>query len=182
MQNTTVLNYGGDFATLADTDWKPVATADVTGTAWELIFQNSATGAISAWDMDGEKVVSYGPTLASLGASSPWQVVGAPDLNGDGKSDLLLWNSGTGAVSWWGCDLASAKVNSYNGSFAQVPDTSWHLVGSEDTNGDGHPDLIWWNAATGAESRWLLNGATVTNYGGTSVQVQDTAWQPTAIR
>ncbi len=63
-----------------------------------------------------------------------------------------------------------------------MSDTSWHLMGSEDTNGDGHPDLIWWNATTGVESRWLLNGTTVTQYGAGDTQVTDTTWQPTAIR
>ena len=182
MQNTTVLSYGADFGKIADTHWKPVAAADVTGTTWELVFQNTATGDISAWQMNGTSVVSYGGTIASLGAGSPWQVVGAPDLNGDGKSDLLFWNSSTGEVSYWSCDLSAGSVLAYHGDISQVADTSYHLMGSEDTNGDGHSDLIWWNANTGAESRWLMNGTTVAQYGGTTAQVADTTWQPTAIR
>ena len=180
----SVTRYGADFATLSDTTWKPVAAADVTGTTWELVFQNSATGNLSAWQMNGTTVTSYGGTLGSVGAGTGWQCVGAPDLDGDGRSDLLFWNSGTGAVSWWGCNLAGSQpaVLSYHGSFTQVSDTSWHLQGSEDTNGDGHPDLVWWNANTGAESRWLLSGTTVTQYGGTDTQVADTTWQPTALR
>ncbi len=182
MSNTSILNFGPDFAELTPTSWKPVAAADVTGTTWELIFQNTDSGAISTWQMDGTSVVSYGGTLASLGAGSPWQIVGAPDLNNDGNSDLLFWNSSTGEVASWFCRLSSNQVLSYNSDFAQVPDTSWHLVGSEDTNDDGHPDLLWWNVNTGEYSRWLLNGTTVTQYGGDALRVQDTNWQPTAIR
>ncbi len=178
----SVTSYGADFGTIPDTTWKPVAAADVTGTTWELVFQNSTTGNISTWQMNGTTVVSYGGTLGSVGAGSGWQCVGAPDLNGDGHSDLLFWNNQTGEVSWWGCNLGAQQVLSYNADFAQVNDTTWHLQGSEDTNGDGHPDLIWWNASSGEESRWLLNGTTVTQYGGVSTQVPDTTWQPTAIR
>ncbi len=178
----SVTSYGADFGTIPDTTWKPVAAADVTGTTWELVFQNSATGNISTWQMNGTAVVSYGGTLGSVGAGSGWQCVGAPDLNGDGHSDLLFWNSQTGEVSWWGCNLGAQQVLSYNADFAQVNDTTWHLQGSEDTNGDGHPDLIWWNANSGAESRWLLDGTTVTAYGAMPAQVPDTTWQPTAIR
>ena len=182
LSNTTVTNYGGDFGQITDTNWKPVAVADNSGSSWTLVFQNTATGDLSRWLMKGTTVAQYGGTIYSLGAGSPDHVVGAPDLNGDGKSDLLFWNSQTGGVSWWGCDLTNSKVLSFNGDFAQISDTSWHLMGSEDTNGDGHSDLIWWNANSGIESRWLLNGTTVTQYGGASTQVTDTTWQPTAIR
>ncbi len=178
----TVTNFGADFATVSDTTWKPVAAADVTGTTWELVFQNTVSGDISRWLMNGTTVVQYGGTLSSVGAGSGWQCVGAPDLDGDGKSDLLFWNSQTGEVSYWSTDLNANTVLAYHGDFAQVSDTSWHLQGSEDTNGDGSPDLIWWNANSGIESRWLLNGTTVTQYGGGETQVTDTTWQPTAIR
>ena len=188
MQGNTPLQVYGDFATVADTDWKPVAAADVVDntagnpTSWELVFQNTATGEISRWTMSGTTVTNYGSDLASLGAGSPWQIVGAPDLDGDGKSDLLFWNDATGDVSYWSTDLANSHVNTVYGSFSQVADTSWHLVGSEDTNSDGHSDYIWWNASTGEVSRWLMNGMTVQQYGGNTVDVADTNWQPTAIR
>ena len=178
----TVSNFGADFATLSDTTWKPVAAGDVTGTTWELVFQNSVSGDISRWLMNGTTVTSYGGTLGTVGAGTGWQCVGAPDLDGDGKSDLLFWNSQTGEVSYWSTDLSAGSVLAYHGDFAQESDTTWHLQGSEDTNGDGKSDLIWWNATSGDESRWLLNGTTVTAYGATDTQVTDTTWQPTAIR
>ena len=178
----SVASFGSDFATLSDTTWKPVAAGDVTGTTWELVFQNTTSGDISRWLMNGTTVVSYGGTLGTVGAGTGWQCVGAPDLDGDGKSDLLFWNSQTGEVSYWSTDLNAGTVLAYHGDFAQVSDTTWHLQGSEDTNGDGHADLIWWNATSGDESRWLLSGTTVTQYGSTDTQVIDTTWQPTAIR
>ncbi len=182
LSGTTVTNYGAAFATVSDTNWKPVAVADNSGSAWTLVFQNSSTGAVSRWTINDTTVTSYGGALATLGAGTPWQIVGAPDLDNDGYSDLLFWNSSTGEVSYWGTDLTNQKVISYNADIAQVPDTTWHLVGSEDTNGDGHSDLLWWNTTSGVYSRWLLDGTTVTSYGGATATVSDTTWQPTAIR
>ena len=187
LQGTTVTNYGGDFAQIKDTNWRPVAVADDTGTTggttWTLVFQNTATGDISRWLMNGSTVAQYGGTIYSLGAGSPWTVVGAPDLDGDGKSDLLFWNSSTGEVSYWSCDLANSKVLAFHGDFSQVSDTTWHLMGSEDFNGDGHPDLLWWNSTSGSLSRWLLNGTSVTNYGGNIYSVTPSSgWIPQGAR
>ena len=182
LQNTTVLSYGADFATLANTDWKPVAAADVTGTTWELVFQNTTTGAISAWDMNGQTITSYQGTLASLGPGSDWRVVGAPDIDGDGHSDLLFRNTATGEISYWSTNLNAQAVIAYHSDIAQVTDTDWVLEGAEDVNGDGHPDFIWWNSATGEVAHWLLDGPTVTSYGASFATEPDTHWQPTAIR
>ncbi len=188
MDGNALIQANADFDTVPDTNWKPVAAADVVDNtsgnppAWELVFQNTATGEISRWSMSGTTVVNYGGDLSTLGAGSPWQIVGAPDIDGDGKSDLLFWNNSTGEVSYWSTDLADSRVLSFNDDITQVANTDWHLVGSEDTNGDGHSDLLWWNASTGELSRWLMNGTTVTSFGGDELQVSDTTWQPTAIR
>jgi hypothetical protein len=37
---------------------------------------------------------------------------------------------------------------------------AWHIAGTGDYNGDGQPDLIWENTATGDRYVWLMNGAT----------------------
>ncbi len=182
MTNQNVVQYGADFATISGTNWMPVAIANENGPVYQLGFQNTATGDISRWSMQGESVLGYGTTIASLGPNSPWHVVGASDFDGDQKSDLLFWNSSTGEVSYWGCDLTNSQVLSFHGDIAQVANTDWHLVGSEGANGDGYSDLIWWNASTGELSYWLMNGTTVTSYGADFAQEGDTTWQPTAIR
>ncbi len=183
LQDQSVTRYGADFAQITNTNWKPEAVADNSSNgAWTLVFEDAKSGDICRWLMNGTTVSQYGGTIASLGANTPWHIVGAPDLDGDGKSDLLFWNSQTGEVTYWSMDLANSKVLAEHAGIAQVTDTSWRLVASEDTNGDGHPDLVWWNAKTGEVSRWLMNGTTVTGYGAATTQVADTTWQPTAMR
>jgi FG-GAP-like repeat len=39
-------------------------------------------------------------------------------------------------------------------------DPSWSIEGVADFNGDGHPDLVWRNNATGNAYLWYMNGST----------------------
>jgi hypothetical protein len=59
---------------------------------------------------------------------------------------------------------------------AAVPDKNWAIVGVADFNGDGKPDIIWRNAATGQNTVWYMNGSTT--IGGASLAiVTDTNWK-----
>ncbi len=178
----SVTSYGADFGTIPDTTWKPVAAADVTGTTWELVFQNSTTGNISTWQMNGTSVVSYGGTLGSVGAGSGWQCVGAPDLNGDGqvRPSVLEQPNRRGLV-------VGLQLRRSAGAWLQrrLCAGERHHLASAGQRGHqrrrpSRPDLV--ERELRDECRWLLDGTTVTQYGGISAQVPDTTWQPTAIR
>ena len=144
LQNTTVKQFGRRTSLLSPTRTGcRLRVGDDVNPTYNLVFQNTSTGDISVWQMNNQSVVQYGGTIASLGANSPWQVVAATDLDGDGKSDLLFYNTQTGEVSYWSCDLSNDQVLAYHGDIAQVTDLNQHLLGAEDLNGDGYADLIW---------------------------------------
>src|SRR5207247_1852298 len=42
-----------------------------------------------------------------------------------------------------------------------MPDLNWQLVAAGDLNGDGVPELIWHNGATGANRAWFLSGTSL---------------------
>jgi hypothetical protein len=86
--------------------------------------------------------------IDSLSATG-WSVVGAADLNGDGHSDLLLQDdssrevmvaylSGSTRISVTATQILSGR--DFHG---------WTAAGMLDMNGDGHPDLILAEDATG---------------------------------
>src|SRR5205085_9998880 len=87
-------------------------------------------------------------TISSLSVTG-WNVIGAADLNGDGRADLVLQDSSTRQV------MAAYLSGTNNTTVAgtQVLGSSdlhgWTAAGMQDINGDGHPDLILVNDTTG---------------------------------
>ncbi|WP_405725999.1 FG-GAP-like repeat-containing protein [Streptomyces sp. NBC_01537] len=131
---------------------------DLTGDGRaDLIARNSSTGAIYLY-----KATSAGKLSARVKLYSNWKgykkIIGAGDLNGDGRGDLLaqdksneLWRYyGTGAGTFG----AKAKVFNDWGSSYNV------IIGVNDITDDGKADLVsrdtsgtlWRNAGNGAGS------------------------------
>jgi hypothetical protein len=82
------------------------------------------------------------------------------DFNGDGHADVLWFNASTGQLSEWLLDgqgnvsaTHSLSMTCGSGCYPQ-----WQVVGVGDFNGDGHADVLWFNASTGQLSEWLLDG------------------------
>jgi len=54
--------------------------------------------------MDGLKPIAGGSNFVGVAVGTDWQVKGAIDVNGDGKSDILFQNARDGAVYVWEMD------------------------------------------------------------------------------
>jgi hypothetical protein len=102
------------------------------------------------------------------------------DFDDDGRGDLLWHNAATGESKIWfmggSSRLGSATVLDESGSPLLVG-LPWSIVGSNDMDQDGRPDVVWHNAATGHTQLWLMNGArvraraTVVDEAGTAARV-----------
>jgi enoyl-CoA hydratase/carnithine racemase len=74
--------------------------------------------------MNGSALTYHG---AAVNVAANWQVVQIGDFNGDGSSDILWRDSGTGALSEWlmtGNVVSGATTLSANGATTN-PDLSW---------------------------------------------------------
>jgi len=118
--------------------WRLVATPDADGDgAAELLWQNldSHALAIESTSAPGRST----PLVAQPGA---WRVLGAGDLDGNGRDDLLvgLPHKGQMIVDAWVLDGGRAQSAGWQ---AMTGSSGWSYRGLGDFDGDGLADAFW---------------------------------------
>ena len=141
--------------------WTVVAVADMNGDGVpDLIWENNATNQVTVnyYGGAGGATLTGWNWLNSAGEPAGWHVVAAADFDGNGTPDLV----------WQYAPTRQVTVNYYGGTggatyqgwnwLNSTGDPGWTVVGANDFNGDGVPDLVWQNDATAQ--------VTVNYYGG----------------
>lgn len=114
---------------VADVNWRIVGSADFNGDSKpDLLWQNTQTGVITTWLMNGTSLATAGP-LSLSGSSDPlWRLKGTGDVNQDGHSDLLWQHEQSNHIAVWymtGRTFIESKLLTP----AQVP-AGWVMIGS----------------------------------------------------
>ncbi len=123
-----------------DARYLRIATEDFNGDGRaDLLLAPSGFGAAQAliWLADGAGGFTVAP-LESLAAGE--RIVGAGDVDGDGKADLLLSTDYRAKLGYWIMAGGSA-VRKVSG--LAIPEGSPTLVATGDFNGDHRIDLLW---------------------------------------
>ncbi len=157
-----VVAFGGSNGILP-AGWSVTGAVDTNGDGKpDLILQHTG-GQVAFWIMDGAKVVTG--VLASGNGNgllpSGWRVAGSGDINGDGLPDLVLHNT-SGQIAFWlmnGSQVVNGSAAS--GVMNGILPTDWSVVGVDDYNNDGLPDLALMQSG-GQVAFWFLNGSVVT--------------------
>ncbi len=146
-----------------DPAWQIVCAADLNADGSpDLIWQNSATADIRYNLMTGVTPVnSFHFLFQNLDKN--WKLISAPDLNGDGKADLLFQYQATGDVAY--ILLNGTTPGAFGYILQNLGDKNWHVVGTPDLNGDGSPDLLWQHAKTGDIAYHFMTGTTLVAFG-----------------
>jgi hypothetical protein len=123
---------------------RSVAAADLFGRSkLDLVSANSLLGTLTVWTNAGAGnfVSNYSLTAGSPGGTVP-QWVALPDVNGDGKPDIV------GACNNSDINWLHLWTNNGAGGFASAPVPyissahGYDCVVATDVNGDGRPDLV----------------------------------------
>jgi predicted alpha-1,2-mannosidase len=122
-------------------------------------------------------ISSAGTTSGTVGSAFSYQITASHSPTSYGATGLpagLSVNASTGLISGTpsapGTSSVALSATNASGTGNQaltltVTQTQqaanpWELVGAADFNGDGKPDLIWQNTASGQRAIWLMNGTT----------------------
>ena len=152
--------------------WTVVAVADMNGDgAPDLIWQNNSTGQVTVnyYGGAGGAVYQGWNWLNQAGEPAGWRVVAAADFDGNGTPDLVWQYDPTSQISvnYYG-GVGGSTYQGWNWLNAAGV-AGWTVVGANDFNEDGVPDLVWQDKSTGQ--------VTVNYYGGVKgASYQGWAW------
>ncbi len=142
----------------------------------DIVWRHALSGRNVVWLMNGRVRLSGSFTSPDL-RDPAWRVAGTPDLDRDGRSDILWRHPQTGALDTWLMNGLSQSGATQPLSPAGEPDTSWNVVGTGDFDGDLGADLLWRNSSSGALRLWLMNGlARASATPTTPAAVSDLGW------
>lgn len=127
-----------------------VATGDFNGDGRTDILWRRADHTFRLWTASGSgwspSTINHGPIQAAS------VVVGAADIDGDGRDEVLIVNNTSRFLTYW-----KVEGTSRTGHPQYTINPANRLVAAGDLNGDGRQDLVWMNSARQL-NLWWSNG------------------------
>lgn len=143
-------------------DGRGIPDFDGNGVA-DLVILNSTTGQLLGLLLDASGGFVTVSSQADLpGVPTGAEVLGYPDLDGDGNSDLVIQDPTTGVTSGFIMDGLTVESS---GQLPGLPTTDgFETIGFPDLDGDGSDDMVI-QSDTGFSFAYLMNGLSVASQG-----------------
>jgi hypothetical protein len=146
--------------------WHVTAAADFDGNGVpDLIWQNDTTRQVTVNYYGGKGGSGYQgwAYLSSMGDPG-WTVAGAGDFDGNGVPDLVWQNDNTREVTIHYYGGARGAIELKSAWLDRTGKPGWTVVAVTDYDGNGVPDLVWQNDATGQVLVSFYGGSEGTEY------------------
>ena len=168
VSGTQVIGTPAGYSVVGTGDYNDDGTSDI-------LLQNSS-GSVVDWTIKNSVVTGSALVNSGVPEGLIWDGsftlpgTGAlNDFNGDGTSDILLQNSGTGAVADWIVQNGTVTAGNSLGTPA-----GYTVVGTGDFTGGATSDILLENTSNGALADWVLTNGVVT--GVNAVGTVPTGW------
>ena len=127
------------------------------GRRWMTLQKPDGTPYLWAMNPDGTAIETSTSVYmhgSVIGPMANWRIVASLDTDGDGRDEILLQNSSTGAVAIW--VMNASKITSIV-TLWPGGDPNWRVFAVADLDNDGTPDILLQNSSTGALYKWRVN-------------------------
>jgi uncharacterized protein YbdZ (MbtH family) len=138
-----------------DSSWHVAASGDFNGDGRTDVLLVNDNGSVTDWLGQADGTFFSNHVNASYALPAGWQVATTGDFNGDGVDDVLLRNSSSGTITEWLGQPTGGFT--WNSAATYGLDSSWHVAGAGDFNGDGRADVLLVNN-NGSVTNWLGQG------------------------
>ena len=117
-----------------------VATGDLNADGKQDLVWMSASRQLYLWWSNGGDLANLKFAYASIATplSSGYRVLGAADISGDGKSDLLFHKASTGQFAYW-----VMNRNLVASSAGRTIGSNVTFAATGDFNADGNAEMVW---------------------------------------
>ncbi len=146
-------------------------TNAISSTAFTLLWQNTSSGAVATWEMDGTNLTSS-KFLNVASVPLAWKVAGHADFDGDGQLDIL-WQHTDSSVALWLMQETNCTATMRLGSSPMGQ--GWRVASTTDLNADGHPDILWQHSS-GATAVWFMEGTNCTGRARLNAPLAGSGW------
>jgi VCBS repeat protein len=140
--------------------------------------RSSEYGGSGGASLEGSSCVNCGSNFAG----STVRAVGA--FGNSGEQSLVWQNAGTNAVTVYYYGYGGAIFQGLNVLNSGAGTAGWHVAGTGDFDGNGVPDLVWQNTATGQVNVNYYGGtggATLTGYAVLNTGAGTAGWSVAAV-
>jgi hypothetical protein len=143
---------------VSDPNWRIVAVADFDADSRpDLIMQHRTDGRMLAWLLNGTVLKRQQFLSPGAVADPSWRIVGAGDVDSDGKPDLFFQHATSGYMVSWLMNGLTLKRQDW--VTPNRVDPAWTIVAVTDVDWDTRPDLVLQHVNDGRMVAWPLNGA-----------------------
>ena len=122
----------------------------------DLLWYNPLTSQLAYWLLGTDQTGATVRTGSRTFKLATGHYVGAVgNFHGNGLADIVFTSANHDLYLW-----TNDGQGGFRSSLIGTYPAGWQLAGAGDIDGDGHDDLLWFNASACQFGYWLMNGGT----------------------